>query len=51
MLSEGNDLAWWHPLVSGDPNTVNEAEISVRGRIVSERDANDLENHIVSWPA
>jgi uncharacterized cysteine cluster protein YcgN (CxxCxxCC family) len=51
MLSEGNDLAWWHPLVSGDPNTVNEAEISVRGRIVSERDTNDLENHIVSWPA
>ena len=51
MLSEGNDLAWWHPLVSGDPNTVNEAEISVRGRIVSERDTNNLENHIVSWPA
>jgi uncharacterized cysteine cluster protein YcgN (CxxCxxCC family) len=38
-------------LVSGDPETVNEAGISVRGRIVSERDTKDLENHIVSWPA
>ena len=51
MLSEGYDLAWWHPLISGDPNTVNEARISVRGRIVSERNTTDLENHIVSWPA
>ncbi len=49
LLSEGRDLEWWHPLISGDPNTVIEAGISVKGRIVSERDTDDLEAHVVEW--
>lgn len=49
LLANGENLRWWHPLVSGDPKTVEEAGISVRGRIVSERDTDDLENHVVSW--
>ncbi len=49
-LEEGRDLAWWHPLVSGDPETVHQAGISVRDRAVSERTAGPLEHHIVSWP-
>jgi hypothetical protein len=49
-IAEGKGLAWWHPLVSGDPDTVHEAGISVRGRAVSERDAGPLEHHIVDWP-
>lgn len=49
-LAEGRDLAWWHPLVSGDPETVHEAGVSVRGRAVDERRAGPLEHHIVDWP-
>ena len=49
-LADGKGLAWWHPLVSGDPDTVHQAGISVRGRAVSEREAGPLEHHIVDWP-
>ena len=53
LLADGKDLYWWHPLVSGDPETVHTAGISVRGRVkASEEDVPDaqLEDWIVNWP-
>ena len=53
LVAEGRDLYWWHPLVSGDPDTVHAAGMSVRGRVSGLEDAipdEDLEDHIVQWP-
>ena len=50
LLAEGKELAWWHPLVSGDPETVHSAGVSVRGRAVGEREAGPLDHHLVDWP-
>ncbi len=50
LVAEGKDLQWWHPLVSGDPETVHRAGVSVRGRAVPEREAGALEDHVVRWP-
>jgi uncharacterized cysteine cluster protein YcgN (CxxCxxCC family) len=47
LVAEGQALPWWHPLVSGDAATVLDAGISVAGRVIHERDADDLEQHIV----
>jgi hypothetical protein len=49
-LRDGKPLAWWHPLVSGDPDTVHQAGVSIRGRAISERWAGRLEDHAVAWP-
>ena len=50
LIAEGKDLAWWHPLVSGDPETVHRAGISVRGRVVAETRGDDPEDRVVTWP-
>lgn len=50
-LSEGRGLPHWHPLITGDPDSVHLAGASVRGRVVSEDRGDPLETRIVVWPA
>lgn len=51
LVAENKPLPWWHPLVSGDRNTIHEAGASVRGRCIAENRAGPLDRHIVTWPA
>jgi uncharacterized protein len=48
----GRRLPDWHPLLSGDPDSVRAAGVSVAGRVVREDEAPDLPlaDYVVDWP-
>jgi uncharacterized cysteine cluster protein YcgN (CxxCxxCC family) len=50
LLAAGKELYWWHPLVSGEPDTVHQAGISFLDKeIISEDDiiAGDLLKYLI----
>jgi uncharacterized protein len=51
LLNEGEDLRWWHPLVSGSAETVFEAGVAIRGLAISEEKIPEerFPSHIVGW--
>lgn len=51
LLDEGKPLFAWHPLLSGDPQSVHRAGISVQGKVLSEQYVHPdaLDEHIVKW--
>jgi uncharacterized cysteine cluster protein YcgN (CxxCxxCC family) len=53
LVSEGQDLFWWHPLVSGDSETVHIANASARNRTRPEGRLKmaGLIKRITPWPA
>ncbi len=48
-LANGLPLENWHPLISGNINSIHEAGISVRKNAISEEEAGDLEEYVTSW--
>ena len=52
LVHEGKPLYDWHPLVSGDPDAVHHAGVSVRGWTVPEFEVpeDEWEDHIIEDP-
>ncbi len=53
LVAKGDDLPWWHPLVSGNPQTVVEAGVSVKGKVFAREDEIDTDfivMRLVGWP-
>ncbi len=50
-LLKGENLAAWHPLLSGEPESVVRAGLSIQGFAISEQyvHADQLEEHVIDW--
>ncbi len=51
LRSQGELLPDWHPLISGDSDSVHRAGVSVRGRSISDEyvHPDGFDEHIVRW--
>lgn len=51
LRAAGQSLPTWHPLETGDADSVHRSGISVRGRVISEEfvPADHLEDYVVQW--
>ena len=51
LRAQGQELPEWHPLVSGNSETVHQSGVSIRGRAISEDyvHPDGYDEHIVTW--
>jgi len=49
LLVEGRPLPSWHPLLTGDPDSVRRAGHSVAGRVLPPAKAGLLTHHLIDW--
>jgi uncharacterized cysteine cluster protein YcgN (CxxCxxCC family) len=49
LLNDGKELPKWHPLISGNTNSVKKAGVSIRRYAIKESVGLDLEDHIIEW--
>ncbi|MGR9012047.1 MAG: YcgN family cysteine cluster protein [Gammaproteobacteria bacterium] len=49
LLNNNEDLPNWHPLISGNTNSVPDAGVSISSYAVKESEVEDLEDYIIEW--
>ncbi|WP_026604402.1 YcgN family cysteine cluster protein [Methylomonas sp. 11b] len=49
LLTDGERLPNWHPLISGTSESVKEAGVSIGSYAIKESQVTDLEDHIIEW--
>lgn len=49
LLNDGKPLPSWHPLVSGDPESVKEAGVSITSYALKATGVERLEEHVIEW--
>lgn len=51
LLADGKPLASWHPLITGDPDSVHEAGVSIRSYAIKESRIgdDDVQDYILDW--
>ncbi len=49
LLTDGEQLPSWHPLLSGTPDSVQDAGVAISSYAMKESEIDDLEDHIIEW--
>ena len=49
LLANGKNLPKWHPLITGDRKSAQDAGKTVQGNVISESKVDDIESRIIGW--
>ncbi len=49
LLTDGKPLPEWHPLITGNPDSVKQAGASISSYATKESQVDDLEDYIIEW--
>jgi uncharacterized cysteine cluster protein YcgN (CxxCxxCC family) len=49
LLTDGEALPDWHPLISGSSESVKDAGVSISSYAIKESQVTDFEDHVIGW--
>lgn len=49
LVAEEQDLPSWHPLITGQGESVHDAGVSIRSYAITESESSDLLDHVIEW--